>query len=64
MMIVQFLDKTEEEIISYFSYPLGLEDFPNIGSVEETDPRWAVFYKKVHMWLDGLPEPVISKNKI
>ncbi|MFV8809981.1 hypothetical protein ACNSPD_07920 [Yersinia enterocolitica] len=56
-MFVQFNDSTKEEIITYFDGPQDSKDYPNQGEVEADDPKWAVFYGKVHMWMDGLPEP-------
>lgn len=57
-MLVQFKDSTNEEIIAYFGGAQDPEYYPNQGEVEADDPKWAVFYNKVHMWGDGLPEPV------
>ncbi|ARB84512.1 hypothetical protein V1951_17125 [Yersinia sp. 2544 StPb PI] len=57
-MLVQFKNSTKEEIIAYFGGPQDPEYFPNQGEIEADDPMWAVFYDKVHMWLDGLPEPI------
>lgn len=56
-MLVQFSDSKKTEIIAYLAGSQDPEDFPDQGEVEADDPKWAVFYGKVHMWMDGLPEP-------
>lgn len=58
-MFVQFKDPTEEEIIAYLAEPQDPEYFPHQGEIEADDPMWAIFYDKVHMWCDGLPEPIL-----
>ncbi|WP_145494642.1 hypothetical protein [Yersinia massiliensis] len=61
-MFVQFKDSTKEEIIACFGSPQDSKDFLHQGEVELDDPKWAVFYDKVHMWGDGLPEPIENKK--
>ncbi|WP_145548459.1 MULTISPECIES: hypothetical protein [Yersinia] len=61
-MLVQFSDSKKTEIIAYLVGPQDSEDFPNQGEIEADDPKWAVFYDKVHMWGDGLPEPITSTD--
>lgn len=61
-MFVQFKDSTEEEIIAYLAGPQDPKYFPHQGEIESNDPRWASFYEKVHMWMDGLPEPITSSD--
>ncbi len=61
-MLVQFSDSNKTEIIAYLAGPQDPEIFPNQGEIEADDLRWATFYGKVHMWGDGLPEPLTSTN--
>ncbi|EOV7029598.1 hypothetical protein ACQIBV_003102 [Yersinia enterocolitica] len=61
-MVVQFSDSTKQVIISLLPSPQNTLDFSNQGEVEIDDPRWAAFYDKVHMWMDGLPEPIRAKK--
>ncbi|AKP34897.1 hypothetical protein [Yersinia aleksiciae] len=61
-MLVQFSDSKKTQIIAYMAGPQDPDDFPNQGEVEVDDPKWVVFYDKVHMWLDRLPEPITSKR--
>ncbi|EMX8401598.1 hypothetical protein AAHR76_002382 [Yersinia enterocolitica] len=57
-IIVQFLDKKEAVIISWFSaIPPSPVQFPNLGEVEASDPRWKVFYDKMNPSVPGMPEP-------
>ncbi|HEN3248587.1 TPA: hypothetical protein U5D40_001051 [Yersinia enterocolitica] len=58
-IIVQFSDKKEAVIISWFSaMPPIPEQFPNLGEVESNDPRWKVFYDMMNPSVPGMPEPV------
>lgn len=61
-MFVQFNDSTKEEIIAYFDGPQDPKDYPNQGEVDTDNPKWAIFYGKVNMWVNGLPEPTNSKK--
>lgn len=61
-MLVQFKDSTKEEIIACFGSPQDSKDFLHQGEVELNDPKWAVFYDKVHMWMDGLSAPITRIN--
>ncbi|WP_432321870.1 hypothetical protein [Yersinia enterocolitica] len=61
-MLVQFSDSKKIEIIAYLAGPQDPEDFPHQGELEADDPRWAIFYDKVHMWIDGLPPPTMNKD--
>ncbi|MDN0109044.1 hypothetical protein [Yersinia mollaretii] len=61
-MLVQFFNVKKTEIIAYLAGPQDPEDFPHQGEIETDDPKWAIFYDKVHMWIDGLPEPTTSKR--
>ncbi|HDL6972392.1 TPA: hypothetical protein PXM23_003278 [Yersinia enterocolitica] len=57
-IIVQFSDKKEAVIISWFSaMPPFPEQFPNLGEVEASDPRWKVFYDMMSQYAPGMPEP-------
>lgn len=44
LLYVQFADETEEVIISYFGGPQPVEDWPNQGTVDTSDPRWKTYY--------------------
>ncbi|WP_432323480.1 hypothetical protein [Yersinia enterocolitica] len=64
-MFVQFSDSNETEIIAYFTEPQIPLYFPNQGEVEITDPRWVVFYEKIHASSDGVSVsigPVMTIN--
>jgi hypothetical protein len=41
---VQFSDATNETIVSYFYSPQDPAAWPNYGTVEDSDPRWKVYY--------------------
>ncbi|CNF83415.1 hypothetical protein [Yersinia enterocolitica] len=57
-IIIQFSDETEAVIISWFgAMPPFPEQFPNIGEVEASDPRWKVFYDMMNPYFPGMPEP-------
>ncbi|CND89490.1 hypothetical protein [Yersinia enterocolitica] len=58
-IIVQFSDKKEAVIISWFSaMPPSPAQFPNLGEVEASDPRWKVFYDKMNPSVPGMPAPI------
>lgn len=58
-IIIQFSDKKETEIISWFgAMPPFPEQFPNLGEVEASDLRWNVFYDIMNPSVPGMPEPV------
>ncbi|MGP2543358.1 hypothetical protein [Yersinia sp. 2541 StPb PI] len=59
-MLVQFSNSKKIEIIAYLAEPQDPENYPNQGEVEADDPVWAVFYDRVHMWMDGLPVPMLA----
>ncbi|WP_145521170.1 hypothetical protein [Yersinia mollaretii] len=61
-MLVQFSNVKKTEIIAYLAGPQDPEGFPNQGEIETDDPKWAIFYDKVHMWMDNLPKPTTSKR--
>ncbi|CNH57817.1 Uncharacterised protein [Yersinia massiliensis] len=61
-MFVQFSDSKKTEIIAYLAGPQDPDDFPHQDEIEADDPKWAIFYDKVHMWGDRLPEPTNSKR--
>lgn len=63
-MFVQFKDSTKEEIIAYFGGPQCSDTYPNQGVVETDNPKWTVFYNKVHMWMDGLPVPTNQEHSV
>ena len=57
-LIVQFSDENQTTIISWFSaYPPIPEQFPNLGYVEASDPRYHAFYEIVGYLSPGMPEP-------
>ncbi len=57
-VIVQFSDKKETVIVSWFSaIPPSPVQFPNLGEVEVSDPRWKVFYDMMKPSVPGMPEP-------
>lgn len=57
-IIIQFSDSSETVIISYFSaMPPYPEQFPNLGEVEASDPRWEIYYDSMNPYAPGLPEP-------
>ncbi|WP_145508415.1 hypothetical protein [Yersinia alsatica] len=61
-MFVQFSNESKTEVIAYLAGPQKPGNFFNQGEIEIDDPKWAVFYDKVHMWMDGLPKPTIFSN--
>ncbi|MBX9498241.1 hypothetical protein J8Z86_19440 [Yersinia enterocolitica] len=57
-IIVQFSDEKETKIISWFaSMPPVPAQFPNIGEVEASDPRWEIFYNMMNPSIPGMPKP-------
>nr|DAG76231.1 MAG TPA: hypothetical protein [Caudoviricetes sp.] len=47
MIQVQFSDSTQKTIVSYLSGAQDLGVYPNQGSVELTDSRYAAFYSSL-----------------
>ncbi|BBS30113.1 hypothetical protein WP5S18C02_03190 [Enterobacter cloacae] len=41
---VQFSGKDEKDIVTYFSNPPLPDSFENLGTVDESDPRYAAFW--------------------
>ncbi|WP_164462891.1 hypothetical protein [Burkholderia lata] len=62
---VQFADSTEEVIVSVFGCPQAGEEFPNQGEVQESDGRYAAFYKSLPgRATQGLPDPAPQKSSV
>lgn len=61
-MLVQFSDAKKTRVIAYLAGPQDPGYFPHQGEIDTDDPMWAAFYDKVHMWMDGLPEPVTPQS--
>ncbi len=45
MIVVQFSDSTEATVIGYFASPQNTTEWPNLGSVEASDPRWKAYFE-------------------
>jgi len=43
-IFVQFSDSTETTVVAYFAEPQDLTVYPNQGTIESTDPRYAKYY--------------------
>lgn len=57
-MLVQFQDSTEQVIVSYFGSPQDPAYYPNLGTVDTSDPRWRTFYELFPSWMSaGMPPP-------
>lgn len=59
---VQFSDSTEEIVIAYFASPQSESEYPNLGTVDSSDKRWAVFYGAALGAECGLPMPTDSSQ--
>lgn len=58
LLYVQFADESEEVIISYFGSPNDPDVWPNQGTVDTSDPRWAVYWNGLPILLQRmLPAP-------
>jgi len=57
LLYVQFTDDTEEMIISYFGSPNDPAVWPNQGTVEQSDPRWSVYFNEQPIILQRLLPP-------
>ncbi|WP_343726699.1 hypothetical protein [Burkholderia seminalis] len=44
---VQYSDSTEKTIIGYFGAPQDEATFPNQGTVDASDARWATFFATI-----------------
>lgn len=47
MVNVQFADETEKVVVAYLSCPQDNAVYPNQGSVDLTDSRYAAFYESL-----------------
>lgn len=55
---VQFSDSTEAVIITYFGGPQDPKVYSNLGTVENSDPRWKTFFDSFPPWIQvGMPTP-------
>lgn len=56
-LMVQF-DETQNKIVSWFSaYPPIPEQFPGLGEVEASDPRYQDYYNIISHLSPGMPPP-------
>ncbi|MET1392025.1 hypothetical protein ABXK85_20740, partial [Yersinia enterocolitica] len=61
IMLVQFSDAKKTRVIAYLAGPQDPDYFPHQGEIDTDNPKWAVFYEQIHLWGDGLPEPILPK---
>lgn len=55
---VQFSDAQSATIESYFSCPQDPSVYPNLGTIQSTDPRWKTFYDSMESMAQScLPGP-------
>lgn len=55
---VQFQDSSNEVITSYFANPQDVSVFPNQGTVDTSDARYATFFEQLPPAMRaGLPAP-------
>ncbi len=45
-IFVQFTNSSDEVILSCFGSPQEGDSWPNQGTVDNSDPRWVVFYNE------------------
>jgi len=58
---VLFSDNTNSTVVGYFASPPNTTDYANLGTVADSDPKWAAYYKSLP-WLlqQGLPLPTAA----
>lgn len=52
---VQFTDSSQKIIQSYFASEQDPSIYPNLGTVDATDPRWLAFYNQTAGEVFSLP---------
>ncbi|MDN8047554.1 hypothetical protein QZN20_09715 [Burkholderia multivorans] len=57
---VQFDGVDQKTIIAYFASTQDESNYPNLGTVDTSDERWAAFYSAAGGAESDLPEPVIA----
>ncbi|WP_394521705.1 hypothetical protein C1N60_09000 [Pantoea sp. SGAir0184] len=57
-IFVQFRDKNEDEIVSYFMSAQNHDVYENLGEIETNDERWKKYFESLPPYVQELlPQP-------
>lgn len=54
---VQFSDSTEKTVIAWFLSPQDALLYPNMGTLDTSDERWATYYNGQPGWMQAMLPP-------